>query len=163
MAAEGCALFVRGRLPQRAPQPTLHSGNCLSMPYSAYADQSVFRERSGEAPFSKRRHSNAFVVSLPGWKQVVQAAPAFNPQGILRISRHWPLQSMAANGRRQNRRQQVRAGSACTAAASGCRQRRLIIRREFCGFEETSRSNLWRLISCSVRRQPVRAGSACPA
>ena len=61
---------------------------------------SVFRERSGEAPFSKRRHSNAFVVSLPGWKQVVQAAPAFNPQGILRISRPWPLQSMAANGRR---------------------------------------------------------------
>ena len=69
---------------------------------------------------------------------------------------------MAANGRRQNRRQQVRAGSACPAAASGCRQRRLIIRREFCGFEETSRSNLWRLVSCSVRRQQVRAGSACP-
>ena len=28
--------------------------------------------------------------------------------------------------------------------------------------EEPSRSNLWRLGSCAVRRQQVRAGSACP-
>ena len=35
-------------------------------------------------------------------------------------------------------------------------------RRESCGFKETSRFNLWRLVSCSVRRQQVRAGSACP-
>ena len=42
------------------------------------------------------------------------------------------------------------------------RQRRPIIRREFCGFEEPSRSNLWRLGSCAIRRQQVGAGSACP-
>ena len=41
------------------------------------------------------------------------------------------------------------------------RQRRPIIRREFCGFEEPSRSNLWRLGSCAIRRQQVGAGSAC--
>ena len=39
--------------------------------------------------------------------------PPGNPQGSLRIRRHWPLQFMAANGRRKNRRQQVGAGSAC--------------------------------------------------
>ena len=63
-------------------------------------------------------------------------------------------------------RQQVGAGSACrqqVGADSACpnRQCRPSIRRELCGFEETSRFNLWRLVSCSVRRQQVRAGSAC--
>ena len=48
--------------------------------------------------------------------------------------------------------------------SSACpnRQCRPSIRRESCGFEETSRFNLWRLVSCSVRRQQVCAGSACP-
>ena len=53
--------------------------------------------------------------------------------------------------------QQVRAGSACPS-----RQCRPSIRRELCGFEETSRSNLWRLVSCSVRRQQVEPGTARP-
>ena len=34
------------------------------------------------------------------------------------------------------------------------------IRRETCGFEEISRFNLWRLVSCAVRRQQVEAGTA---
>ena len=37
---------------------------------------------------------------------------------------------------------------------------RPIIRREFCGFEEPSRSNLWRLGSCAIRRQQVAVGPA---
>ena len=37
---------------------------------------------------------------------------------------------------------------------------RPIIRREFCGFEEPSRSNLWRLGSCAIRRQQVEPGTA---
>ena len=53
---------------------------------------------------------------------------------------HCPV---AANGHRQRR--------PCTARPR--RQRRPSIRREFCGFEEISRFNLWRLISCSVRQQ----------
>ena len=48
--------------------------------------------------------------------------PPGNPQGSLRIRRHWPLQFMAANGRRKNRRQQVGAGSACP---ENCRIREL--------------------------------------
>ena len=49
----------------------------------------------------------------------------------------------------------------CPAAATGCRHCLPAIRRESCGFEETSRSNLWRLVSCAIRRQQVGAGSAC--
>ena len=41
-----------------------------------------------------------------------QRRPSIHKQ-VLWIRRPWPLQFMAANGRRQNRRQQVRAGSAC--------------------------------------------------
>ena len=40
------------------------------------------------------------------------------------------------------------------------RQRRPIIRGEARGFEEISRLNLWRLISCAVRRQQVGVGPA---
>ena len=40
------------------------------------------------------------------------AAPTGNPQGTLWIRRPWPLQFMAANGRRQNRRQQPAVGTA---------------------------------------------------
>ena len=41
-----------------------------------------------------------------------QRRPSIHKQ-VLWIRRPWPLQFMAANGRRQNRRKQVRAGSAC--------------------------------------------------
>ena len=37
---------------------------------------------------------------------------------------------------------------------------RPIIRREFCGFEEPSRFDLWRLGSCAIRRQQVEPGTA---
>ena len=36
----------------------------------------------------------------------------------------------------------------------------LLIRQKPCGSEETSRFNLWRLVSCSIRRQQVAVGSA---
>ena len=48
----------------------------------------------------------------------------------------------------------------CPAAATGCRHCLPAIRRESCGFEETSRSNLWRLVSCAIRRQQVEPGTA---
>ena len=50
----------------------------------------------------------------------------------------------------------------CPAAATGCRHCLPAIRRESCGFEETSRSNLWRLVSCAIRRQQPAVGTADP-
>ena len=57
-------------------------------------------------------------------------ARAGNPQGSLRIRRPWPLQSMAANGRRQNRRQQMEPGPARAGSArQSIRKQVLRIRR----------------------------------
>ena len=53
---------------------------------------------------------------------------------------------MAANGRREDARQQVEPGTAR-------RQRRQEFSGEFRETEEISRSDLWRLILCSIRRQ----------
>ena len=56
---------------------------------------------------------------------------------------------MAANGRRQNPRQQVEAGTArrqakgTRGAYDARRQRRPIIRKEACGFEDFEAFNLW--------------------
>ena len=63
-------------------------------------------------------------LSLPGgsrWLRALpeSATPTVNPRRISWIRRPWPLQPMAANGRRQNPRQQPGAGSACPAAAGG--------------------------------------------
>ena len=44
-------------------------------------------------------------------RQHESATPTCNFRRIPEIRRPWPLQFMAANGRRQNRRKQVRAGS----------------------------------------------------
>ena len=46
-------------------------------------------------------------------RQLVEATPTCDFRRIPEIRRPWPLQFMAANGRRENRRQHVRAGSAC--------------------------------------------------
>ena len=53
-------------------------------------------------------------------------------------------------------RQQVKPGTARVGNADRKFSENL---REFADF---GRFNLWRLVSCSVRRQQVRAGSACP-
>ena len=63
-------------------------------------------------------------------RQRESAAPTLNPQGSLRIRRPWPLQSMAANGRRQNRRQQMEPGPARAGSArQSIRKQVLRIRR----------------------------------
>ena len=85
---------------------------------------------------------------------------------------------MAANGRRQNPRKQVGAdpvrggnadkrepGTARTAATAECkpspgRQCRQEFFGEFRKTGEISRFNLWRLISCAVRRKQVEPGTA---
>ena len=49
-------------------------------------------------------------------RQLVEATPTCDFRRIPEIRRPWPLQFMAANGRRENRRQPVSVGSMCVQA-----------------------------------------------
>ena len=75
--------------------------------------------------------------------------------------------------RRQDARQQVEPGPArwgsggarSDSGASPSQTESAMPTRVFRKFrktEEISRSNVWRLVSCSIRRQQVGAGTACP-
>ena len=95
-----------------------------------------------------------FVAGTRGSNRV-QALPAGNADRSFPENSGKPQNSgtriYGSRIRRQNPRQQPEPGTARPAAASACR---------FCLPGEISRSNLWRLVSCSIRRQQVRAGSA---
>ena len=103
-----------------------------------------------------RTGGSKWLSALPTGSNRLSATPTHNPQGNLRIRRIREVQSMLPEFVDRTR------GSQCVQAQPGrqCRQ-------EICGearrFEEISRSDEWRLISCSIWRQQVRPGSAWPA
>ena len=91
--------------------------------------------------------------ALPTGSNRLSATPTHNPQGNLRIRRIREVQSMLPEFVDRTR------GSKCVQAQPGrqCRQ-------EICGgarrFEEISRSDEWRLGSCSIWRQQPGLGTA---
>ena len=69
-------------------------------------------------------------------------------------------QKFSGENRRNQPLQFMAAGFVLYPAVSGSRQRRLIIRKESCGFEEFGNSNLWFSNSCQNPRQQVEPGTA---
>ena len=91
--------------------------------------------------FFLRKMSFSGVKSAPcprcAFASPKSAMPTVIPRRISWIRRPWPLQFMAANGRREDARQQAAVGPAD-------RQRRYEFFGEFRKTEDLGRSNLWR-------------------
>ena len=103
--------------------------------------------RTGGSRWVQAPLTDSGQTSVGGWgsakrsgaspSQPASAMPPHKPQGILRIRRNQPLQSMAADfvastggskcvQAQPARRQQVRAGSACRPQPARCRSTRSI-------------------------------------
>ena len=109
--------FLTGQCVQAQPAHSSCGAFLLNLPTSKNLEALIYGRQIRLAPAA----AGACRLSLPGGSKCVPAAPASDFRRTPEIRRPWPLQSMAANGRRQNPRQQVRAGLACPAAASACR------------------------------------------
>ena len=102
--------------PRQQPKKIKNQGSTLWFPVSCAIGRQQTNFGGGLGEREAKR-------SLPQPARIGNADP--QSAGNLRIRRPWPLQCMAANGRRQDARQQPNAGSACRqqpGAGSACRQ-----------------------------------------